>query len=156
MEDQPKLSRHQLLKQALDSTLADAQVFSEGMDGLSRVPQLKLYPKFHGHLSMMAQGSNWFAETLSQRITELGGVPLTVEINRLRSEMPKIVLTDDFNDAARTTTHALSFLMGSLKRLHKAAQATEDEVLMPLCKQALQIVAGNIWVVQSLRQSMMN
>lgn len=156
LEHNPQLSRQQLLKIALDTTLADAQVFSEGMDGLSRVPALKIFSKFQGHLSMMAQGSGWFAETLSQRITELGGVPLTIEINRLRASMPKIVLTEDFDEAARTTTQALTHLLADLKQLHTAAEATNDEVLVPLCKQALQILAGNIWVVQCLRQSTLN
>jgi len=154
-DKQTARQRERLLR-CVDTALADAQVFSANMDMLYAIPDLSHYARFHQQIGMMAQGSSWFCETLSQKMTEMGQTPLSYDVNRFRADLKPIEPTFDFNEAAKRTTANLAHLLKSIKKLAEAAETADDDTLTQLTKQSLQIVAGNIWVIQSIRQSVMN
>lgn len=155
MSKQSSAEKRDALLSALDNTLANSQVFSANMAGLAKQTRLRPFAALYQHLGMMANGSGWFAETLTTKIRDIGGFPLSYQVNKFRADIPAEDPIDEFDATVKRATHYNALLLKSVKALEEACDSEEDE-LKQLSERAAQIIAGNIWLLQSMRQAQSN
>lgn len=156
MSKQSSAEEREALLTALDTALANSQAFSANMAGMAQQKRLKPFAALHQHLNMMTNGSGWFAETLTTKMRDIGGFPLSYQVNKFRAEIKPEEPTDEFELSIKRASHYNALLLRSVKELEEVSKNGEDEELTQLADRASQIIAGNIWLLQSMRQAQMN